>query len=278
MEENEIMTSGSEAEGSAPQEPSLEPRQEAPEEESARQQAAQPESARQAPGDPPQRPAQTPEENARYAQIRRKAEEQARAEYERKQAAQDARMQELFGKYGVRTVEEYLDRYEAQQRKATEKQLSDAGIDLNAVMKSLQNTPEIRRLRESAARLMGMEEERREEEALAQIKKLDPSVTDWRDIAAKDPDRVYYDLVFNRHMDEVSAFKVAFFDRLVDARAQASRQAAVNAARSKSHLAPVKGQAQGGLEMTDAELEEWAAYGFKPSDAKKYKAKFAKER
>ena len=268
MDENEIMTSEPQEEVSV--EEAQEPQQETTETEVDQQTEEE--------SDSQQRPAQSPEENARYAQIRRKAEEQARTEYERKQAAQNARMQELFGQYGVRTVEEYLDKYEAQQREATEKQLSDAGINADAVMKSLQNTPEIRQLRESAARLAKQEEERREENALAQIRKLDPSIGSWNDIAAKDPDRVYYDLVFNRHMDEVSAFKVAFFDQLVNSRTQATQQAAVNAARSKSHLAPVKGQPQGGIDMTDAELDEWAAYGFKPSDAKKFKAKFAKER
>ena len=113
---------------------------------------------------------------------------------------------------------------------------------------------------------------------LDEIRRLDPSVTGWGDIAAADTDRAYYRLVFEKGLDEVSAYKAVFFDRLLKGRAEAARQQALNEARSKTHLAPVGGGEGRGAEMTAAELEEWAAYGFGPAEARRYKTRFEKER
>ena len=113
---------------------------------------------------------------------------------------------------------------------------------------------------------------------LDEIRRLDPSVTGWGDIAAADTDRAYYRLVFEKGLDEVSAYKAVFFDRLLKGRAEAARQQALNEARSKTHLAPVGGGEGRGTEMTAAELEEWAAYGFGPAEARRYKTRFEKER
>ena len=112
---------------------------------------------------------------------------------------------------------------------------------------------------------------------LDEIRRLDPSVTGWGDIAAADTDRAYYRLVFEKGLDEVSAYKAVFFDRLLKGRAEAARQQALNEARSKTHLAPVGGGEGRGTEMTAAELEEWAAYGFGPAEARRYKTRFEKE-
>ena len=113
---------------------------------------------------------------------------------------------------------------------------------------------------------------------LDEIRRLDPSVTGWGDIAAADTDRAYYRLVFEKGLDEVSAYKAVFFDRLLKGRTEAARQQALNEARSKTHLAPVGGGEGRGTEMTAAELEEWAAYGFGPAEARRYKTRFEKER
>lgn len=113
---------------------------------------------------------------------------------------------------------------------------------------------------------------------LDEIRRLDPSVTGWGDIAAADTDRAYYRLVFEKGLDEVSAYKAVFFDRLLKGRAEAARQQALNEARSKTHLVPVGGGEGRGTEMTAAELEEWAAYGFGPAEARRYKTRFEKER
>ena len=113
---------------------------------------------------------------------------------------------------------------------------------------------------------------------LAEIRRLDPTVTSWKDVAGADTDRSFFRLVFGQGVDAVTAYKAVFFDRLLQGRAEAARQQALNEARAKSHLAPVGGGEGSAGEMTAAELEEWAAYGFGPAEARRYKNRFKKER
>ena len=112
----------------------------------------------------------------------------------------------------------------------------------------------------------------------AEIRRLDPTVTSWKDVAGADTDRSFFRLVFGQGVDAVTAYKAVFFDRLLQGRAEAARQQALNEARAKSHLAPVGGGEGSAGEMTAAELEEWAAYGFGPAEARRYKNRFKKER
>ena len=113
---------------------------------------------------------------------------------------------------------------------------------------------------------------------LSEIRRLDPTVTSWKDVAGADTDRSFFRLVFGRGVDAVTAYKAVFFDRLLQGRAEAARQQALNEARAKSHLAPVGGGEGSAGEMSAAELEEWAAYGFGPAEARRYKNRFKKER
>lgn len=71
---------------------------------------------------------------------------------------------------------------------------------------------------------------------LAEIHKLDPSINSMDDLVAMENFDEFDYLAKKGGMTMVQAFKVAAFDRLQAKRAEAARQAAVNAAKSKSHL------------------------------------------
>ncbi len=217
---------------------------------------------------------QSEEENSKYAAVRRAAEAQAKAKYEKQMNALNERFKTAFAKYGVNNAEEYLDKYESQQKETVEAQLKKAGLDSQQVQAALLNTPEIRELRESARALRAAQQNQQDAADLEQIKKLDPSVTSWKDVVDRDKDRKFYDLVFEKGMNKTDAYKIAFFDDIVASKNTASKQAAVNQSRGKSHLKPVKGNANTASTITDDEMDEWKAFGFSKDEVKKYKAKF----
>lgn len=221
---------------------------------------------------------QSDEENSRYAEIRRKAEAKYKAQYEAKQNAMNERFKTAFGKFGVNNVEEYIAKYEEQNRKKVDEDLKKAGIDRDAVMQSLQNTPEMRQLREAATVLAQQQLARQDEEDLKAIQKIDPSVSSWDDIPKMDEDRKYYNLVFEKNMNKVDAYKIAFFDKLMSDRSAATKQAAINAARGKSHMKATTGNASASNDLTDADTDMWKQFGFSKAEAQSYHSKFNKEK
>ena len=91
---------------------------------------------------------QSPEENARYAAMRRRAEEDARRRYEREQSAMNQRIAAMctgithpVTNRPIQTVDEYLDALSIQQRQATEAELHEKGIDPAIIDRMIAENP-----------------------------------------------------------------------------------------------------------------------------------------
>ena len=85
-------------------------------------------------------------------------------------------------------------------------------------------------------------EQRRQAEAkarvdaeLAEIHKMDPTINTVEDLLSMPSAKAFYDLV-RKGNSFLDAFRLANFDRLQTARAEAARQQAMNNARGKDHL------------------------------------------
>ena len=81
-------------------------------------------------------PEQTPEENARYAAIRRKAEEDARRRYESEMGAYNQQIAAIcqgvthpVTGQPITNVRDYMDALSIQQKQAREQELKEKGID-----------------------------------------------------------------------------------------------------------------------------------------------------
>lgn len=116
--------------------------------------------------------------------------------------------------------------------------------------------------------------DRRLDDQLRQIGRLDPAVARFEDLARM-PDFDRFDRLVRGGLDLVSAFKLTQYDRLMDRQVQAARQAALNAARSTGHLAPAGGMAQPEEGLTDEELATWAQFGLSREEARRYHRRFA---
>lgn len=115
------------------------------------------------------------------------------------------------------------------------------------------------------------------ERDLEAIRALDPQVKGFADLPKMESFPRFIELA-QRGYGFLDAFRAANFDAIVERRAKAARQAAVNELRSTRHLEPVGGAVQPASDMTQEELDWWKAFGFSEKKARYYHERYKKER
>ena len=111
------------------------------------------------------------------------------------------------------------------------------------------------------------------------IRRLDPELGSLEALA-RQPEFPAFDRLVRGGQDLVSAYKLAFFDRYAARSAGAARQAAINAARGKTHLATVgTGPLPADDGLTDELIRSYRLYnpGMSRRDIARYHAKYRKE-
>lgn len=102
----------------------------------------------------PEKPQQSPEENAKYAKIRRDAEAKAKAQ------AQDAVIAEMFGEsHGIYTKAQYDAAIKAEKEAARRAEMESQGIDPDYVSKLIAEAPEVKQAREILSKKQQEEQE-----------------------------------------------------------------------------------------------------------------------
>lgn len=209
---------------------------------------------------------QTPDENALYADARRRAEAEANARFQRQQAEMDNRVASMFGNYThpttgqpIRTMSEYLDAIEIQERNKVNQQMQEAGVDPSIIDRAVANSPLMRQAQFAIDQASNINAQRALDADFAEIMRLDPSLNSVADIQALPnfPDMVAY--CARTGASAVDAYKVMNFDRIMQAKTGAATQAAINSAKSKGHMANVGGivNEDGSVDIPAAELQKW---------------------
>ena len=200
---------------------------------------------------------QTKEQRAENAARRRREEQQAAIDAAVKKAVEDERartkgqMETFFAKAGMKntvtgkpitTLEEF-DAWQADYEAARlQKDLKAGKLTPEALRSAVEQTPAIQTLKKQQEQQAAEEEQRRQAEAkarvdaeLAEIHKMDPTINTVEDLLSMPSAKAFYDLV-RKGNSFLDAFRLANFDRLQTARAEAARQQAMNNARGKDHL------------------------------------------
>ena len=226
---------------------------------------------------------QTPEENAIYANIRRKAEADARKAYEARERTLNERFSAMFGKYKhpvtgqpITTAEEYADAIAAQERQQMEAKLRQAGVDTNVLNQAIEANPLIQQARQVLFQNQQAETNRMIEEDFKNIMAFDSSVNSTEDITKQDN---FMDVItyVQEHpgirMSE--AYKIINFDRLMSGKTAAASQKAINQVKGKSHLsnAPAAVSEDKDVEIPASEVARWKAF-FEEDSPKKLKEKY----
>lgn len=225
------------------------------------------------------KPEQSPEERAKYAAARRKAEaerdaavqkarEEAQAEARRfiDEAFKNSGMTNPYTQKPITTKEEYeayRTRFEAEQKAGLMKK---TGMSDEEFQKFVASLPEVREARAAKEAAEQAEKSAREQQAklkvdeqLREISTLDPSIKELKDIAKMPTYQRFYELV-KKGNTLTDAFKLANYEALAEKTAAASRQAAMNAARGKEHLNQTGSRGAGDVSVPAEVKEAYRAF------------------
>lgn len=226
--------------------------------EETTQQAQEPaqESAAEEPAKEPEIP------DSVWAIARKRSEREAQARIDRQIA-------QRFGQYknpatgkNIATLDDYFAAMDAQAEQSRQEAIdrmtaNQSREQQEALRQILANDPEKRRLN---ARVQELEQKQLDEQAgaafnrdFAELQKLEPALKTVNDLEKLDGFDKIVQLVQEKGLDMVTAYKAVNFGRATQASQAAGKQAAINAAKGKNHLAAHDGQAQPGTQKVMSE-------------------------
>lgn len=195
------------------------------------------------------------DQNAIYAQARRAA--------DRRMNELDSRVASRFGNMRnpetgqpIRTTQDYFDALDAQERMNARREVQRRGVDPGLIDRMIANNPVIRQAQQVIRDNTLRQGELELENQIQQISSFDPSVKSLDDIV-KMPTFPVFDAYVRQGLSITDAYRLANFDSLAQRDAAASRQAAINSVRGKSHLGPIGGVAgEAGKQLVDIPQNE----------------------
>ena len=200
---------------------------------------------------------QSSDDNARYAAARRRAESEAQAKFERRMAEMNSRFAALAAANGVTDVkdaESYLKRVEAESLDAKLKENQLTGDDIRKMVNDMvENNPLVVEARETTVRAQL-------EADVKRIAKIDPDVKTADDLYASESFQDVLKAVQEQGLNVFDAYRLVNFEKLMEKNVAASKQAAINQVKGKSHMEPVGGTAEprsDEAEIPAKALEKW---------------------
>lgn len=200
---------------------------------------------------------QTSDENARFAAVRRRAESEARERYQKRMADMDKRFAALAKTSGVENVtgmEDYLKRVEEAvwDQKLQNNQMTGEEIR-RMVSEMVETNPMVVEARETTAR-------QQLEADLKRIQKIDPDIRTQDDLAASEGFEDVLKAVQEQGLNVYDAYRLVNFEKLMEKNSAATKQAAINAAKGKTHMEPVGGTSEPATneaEIPEKALAKW---------------------
>lgn len=199
-----------------------------------------------------------PEESARYVEVRRRAEEEAR-----EKAARDldaviagAGLSDPYTGSPITNSAElraYRERFEQEKRREFQE---GHGMDEQSYRAFVEELPEVRAAREAAEQLQAREVKARIQEDIREISKLDPSVKGLADLA-KRPEYGQVCGLVEKGYRLSDAWKVTNFEALSQRAAEAARQETRNSLGGKQHLAATASRGEGAATVPPEVAEEY---------------------
>lgn len=238
-----------------------------------------------------QKQAQTPEQNAAFAEMRRKSEAAEKKAQEAEAARQrDVGIAKKYGKdYGVYSEADIAEKYGHQGIKtmadfenAVQQQAAkDAGIDPNLVRQLAQSDPEFIELKQFVSQ---MKQQQTVSQLNSEISELASEYPDLKvktlDDIAKLPNATAILAKAQKGYSFLDAYEAINREEIRNqAREQGSQQAIRNIG-SKSHLGTEKSgnQPHGKeVELTPEQMRVWTAMGYSEAEARKRAAKYIKK-
>ena len=185
---------------------------------------------------------QSAEENARYAAIRRRAEEDARRKYNTEMDAMNQQIAAMcqgvthpVTGQPITNIRDYMDALQTQQRIAQEQELQEKGIDPSLIDRMIAQNPVVMQAQQVIERTRMAEADYAVQNDIAEISRIDPNIKGINDLAALPNFQEILNRV-ERGASLVDAYKAVNFDAFIQHTNDAARQQAINQMRGKSHL------------------------------------------
>lgn len=187
---------------------------------------------------------QSAEENARYAAIRRRAEDEAKrkfdSEWDRRNQRVAAICQGLTHPVTgqpITNIDEYFDALQEQQRMVREQELQEKGIDPKIIDQAIAQSPIVMQANMYMEQVKEQQQLAQLQRDVEEISKLDPNVKNAEDLynAPYRPALIKFCQEHGTTLTE--AFKIINYDNHLVSRDNAARQQAINQMRGKDHLA-----------------------------------------
>ena len=187
---------------------------------------------------------QSAEENARYAAIRRRAEEEAKRKIDAIEARRSQRVAAMCNGIThpitgqpITNVDEYFDALEIQQRQAQEQELKEKGVDPNLINRMVASNPTVLQAQAFMQQMQQNEAMSQVLKDVEEIGKLDPNVKSVEDLANAPYKNELVKYCQEHNTTLTDAYKILQFNNLLTTNNDAARQQAINQMRGKSHLA-----------------------------------------
>lgn len=181
---------------------------------------------------PAEKPVQSAEDNARFAEIRRRTESEAR----------DKTIAELYGDQGITTYAQYQEALRQQQEAEQRQQYIDQyGIDPNAIQdivkSELENHPVVQSAREQA-RTLQLNNAALELSKVAKELGINADIKSWADVESLPKYELIKNGIVNNNLDIVTAAKMAYFDDVVSSRAQKAQNETIAKLQANGQASP----------------------------------------
>lgn len=195
------------------------------------------------------------EQNAAFANMRRRAEADA-------QAKVDARIAKMCQGYThpvtgrpITTFAEYEDALYQQDRIAAERQMQEKGLDPSVINNVIANSPVIKEAQAVIESTRRASAERMLQDEFAEIQRIDPNIKSFEDI----PNMAQIMNMVQGGTTLLNAYKVANFDSVMKGAKTSGRQAAINQVKGKSHMTGVDSLAENSNDL-EVPKAEYAMY------------------
>ena len=227
---------------------------------------------------------QSPEENAKFAAARRKAEQERDAAIAQARQQAQRSLDEAIAAMGqtnpytgrpIQTKAEW-DAWKAQER--TREVAESAGMSEQEFGNFVNNLPQVRAANAAAAAARQQQQKLILDEQISAINKLDPGIKTVADLMERPEYKQIYANV-QKGLSIVDAYKLVNFDSLTQSKAAGARQAALNSAAGKEHMAPTQSRGAGAVTVPKDVKEMYRLYNPEATDAEiqAHYAKFHKQ-
>lgn len=214
------------------------------------------------------RAAQSDEDNARYAAMRRKAEADAekRMKSELDKSIASLGLTDPYTNRPITNQAEmqaYRQRFVEEQRKEVQEK---AGMSPDDYQRFVDSLPEVQAGKAAQQKVVELEIRARIDRQMREIQKISPEIKSMDDLSKLENFQELYDMV-GRGYELADAYKVLNYDRLTSKTAEAAKQQALNSIGGKDHLQPSNPRGQGAIPVPADVAAEYRLFSPDATDA-----------